>query len=60
MPWKTVTPMEEITRFVLLARSDRFTISELCEEWQMSLRSLRHQPQDRLQAPGTRHKAWSC
>jgi hypothetical protein len=30
MPWNKVTPMEEITRFVMLAQSDRFTVTELC------------------------------
>ncbi len=29
MPWNKVTPMEEITRFVMLAQSDRFTVTEL-------------------------------
>jgi hypothetical protein len=32
MPWKPVTSMEEITRFVLLAQSGRFTITDLCEQ----------------------------
>lgn len=36
MPWKTVTPMEEIARFVLLARSGRFTITDLCEQFGIS------------------------
>ncbi len=33
MPWKTVTPMDEITRFVLLARTARFTLTDLCEQF---------------------------
>ena len=36
MPWKEVTPMEEITRFVMQAQSDRFTITELCEQFGIS------------------------
>ncbi len=31
MPWKEVTSMEAITRFVMLAQSDRFTVTELWE-----------------------------
>jgi transposase InsO family protein len=36
MPWKDVTCMEEIVRFVMLARSGRFTVSELCEQFGIS------------------------
>jgi len=36
MPWKNITPMEEIIRFVLLAQSDRFTVTELCEQFGIS------------------------
>ncbi len=36
MPWKTTTPMEEIIRFVSLAQSDRFTITELCLQFSIS------------------------
>lgn len=36
MPWNKVTPMEEITRFVMLAQSDRFTVTELCEQYGIS------------------------
>lgn len=36
MPWKNVTAMEEITRFVLLAQTDRFTVTELCEQFGIS------------------------
>lgn len=36
MPWKNVTPMEEMIRFVMLARSGRFTVSELCEQFGIS------------------------
>jgi len=39
MPWKTITPMEEIARFVLLARSERFTITELCADFGISRKS---------------------
>ena len=36
MPWKNVILMEEIIRFVILARSTRFTVSELCEQFGIS------------------------
>jgi hypothetical protein len=35
MPWKNVTPMEEIIRFVMLAQSARFTVTE-CEQFGIS------------------------
>jgi hypothetical protein len=31
MPWKEVEPMQEKERYVTLAQSGRFTISELCK-----------------------------
>lgn len=36
MPWKNVTPMEEIIRFVMLAQSERFTVTDLCEQFGIS------------------------
>jgi len=36
MPWKILTPMEEINRFVVMAQSDRFTVTELCEQFGIS------------------------
>ena len=36
MPWNQVTHMEEIIRFVHLAHSDRFTLTELCEQFGVS------------------------
>ena len=36
MPWKNTTPMEEIIRFVSLAQTDRFTITELCLQFNIS------------------------
>ena len=36
MPWKETTPMDEIIRFVMLARSQRFTVTELCEQFGIS------------------------
>ncbi len=41
MPWKNITSMEEIIRFVMLAQTDRFTITELCIEYQLRARALR-------------------
>jgi transposase InsO family protein len=36
MPWTQITPMEEIIRFVMLAHSDRFTLTELCDQFGIS------------------------
>ncbi|MBM3853223.1 MAG: helix-turn-helix domain-containing protein [Verrucomicrobia bacterium] len=36
MPWKNVTLMEEISRFVMLAQTDRFTITDLCDQFGIS------------------------
>ncbi len=36
MPWQNVTPMEEIIRFVTLAQTDRFTVTDLCEQFGIS------------------------
>ena len=36
MPWKTESSMEQKQRFVALAQSGHFTISELCEEYGVS------------------------
>jgi len=51
MPWKTITPMEEIARFVLLARSDRFTVTELCEQFGIS-RKTGYKYLERFEAEG--------
>lgn len=36
MPWQNLTPMEEINRFVVLAQSGRFTVTDLCEQFGVS------------------------
>ena len=36
MPWQNVTPMEEINRFVVLACSGRFSVTDLCEQFGIS------------------------
>ena len=36
MPWQNLTPMEEINRFVVLAQSGRFSVTELCEQFGIS------------------------
>ena len=36
MPWKNVTTMGEIIRFVSLAQTGRFTVTELCEQFGIS------------------------
>jgi transposase len=36
MPWKTTTPMEEALRFVTLAQTERFTLTELCGQFCIS------------------------
>ena len=51
MPWENVTSMEEITRFVLLAQSDRFTITERCEQFGIS-RKTGHKHLERYAASG--------
>ena len=51
MPWKNVTPMEEIIRFVMLAQSARFTVSELCEQFGIS-RKTGYKHLDRYAAEG--------
>lgn len=51
MPWKTVTPMEETIRFVMLARSMRFTVTELCEQFGIS-RKTGYKYLDRYAAEG--------
>ena len=33
MPWQNLTPMEEINRFVVLAQSGRFSVTDLCEQF---------------------------
>jgi len=39
MTWKYVSPMEEKQRFVSLAQSGHFTVSELCKEFGISRKS---------------------
>jgi transposase InsO family protein len=36
MPWNQVTQIEETIRFVMLARSARFTVTDLCEQFGIS------------------------
>lgn len=36
MPWKNIIPMDEIIRFVSVAQTDRFTITELCLQFNIS------------------------
>jgi len=36
MPWNQATQMEEIIRFVMLAQSDRYSFTELCEQFGIS------------------------
>jgi hypothetical protein len=36
MPWKTTTPMEEALRFVTLAQTERFTLTELFSQFCIS------------------------
>ena len=36
MPWENITPMEEIIRFVSLAQTGRFTVTDLCEQFGIS------------------------
>ena len=36
MPWNKVTQMEELNRFVILAQTDQFTLTDLCEQFGIS------------------------
>ena len=51
MPWKNTSPMEETIRFVILARSGRFTLTELCEQFGIS-RKTGYKHLDRYAAQG--------
>ena len=53
MPWKEVTPMEEIIRFVSLANSGRFSLLELCEDFGIS-RKTGYKHLARYEADGLR------
>jgi len=65
MPWNQVTPMEEIIRFVMLARSDRFTLTDLCEQFGIS-RKTAYKHLARYAADGLKglharsHRAHDC
>ena len=52
MPWKTETPMEQKHRFVALAESGHFTVSELCRELGIS-RKTGHKWLTRYRQQGT-------
>ena len=51
MPWNKVTQMEEIIRFVTLANSGRFTLTDLCEQFGIS-RKTGYKHLDRYAAGG--------
>lgn len=51
MPWNKVTQMEEIIRFVTLAKSGRFTLTDLCEQFGIS-RKTGYKHLDRYAAGG--------
>src|SRR6478609_5987824 len=51
MPWKEVTPMEEINRFVMLVASGRFTLTELSHDFGVS-RKAGHKWLCRYEAEG--------
>ena len=53
MPWNTVTLMEEINRFVCLAATGRFTVTELCTDFHVS-RKTGYKWLRRYQAEGAR------
>jgi len=60
MPWKNTTPMEEIIRFVSLAQTDRFTITELCLQFNISRKTaykhLERYGEDQAKGPSQRTK----
>jgi transposase InsO family protein len=51
MPWKDATLMEELTRFVSLAASGRYTVTELCADFGVS-RKTAYKHLRRYQAAG--------
>ena len=51
MPWKKELPMEQRERFVILAQSDRYTKTELCEQFGIS-RKTGHKWLSRYEAEG--------
>ena len=51
MAWKNELPMEQKERFVILASSDRYTITELCEQFGIS-RKTGHKWLSRYQSLG--------
>lgn len=51
MPWKRTEPMTEKERFVLLARTGRFTITELCKDFGIS-RKTGHKYLHRYESEG--------
>ena len=55
MPWKHITPMEEIIRFVVLAQSDRFTVTDLCEQFGIS-RTTGYKHLERYAADGLKEE----
>ncbi|WP_255599992.1 hypothetical protein [Actomonas aquatica] len=38
MPWKDVSPMDQKMQFVSLAATGRFSVSQLCEDFDISRR----------------------
>ena len=36
MPWKDVSPMDQKMQFVSMAATGRFTVSQLCEDFDIS------------------------
>jgi len=54
--WKNVNPMDEVIRFVMLAQSARFTVSELCEQFGIS-RKTGYELWERYAAEGLKGSA---
>ncbi len=54
MPWKETTPMDQISQFVALANSGRYTITELCEDFGIS-RKTGHKYLRRYSEEGSLH-----
>jgi transposase len=65
MPWKEVTDMEEKARFVSLLKTDRYTVSELCEQFGIS-RKTGYKYRERYEEEGLRgleprsHRTKAC
>ena len=60
MPWKNDTDIEELIRFVSLARSGRFTVTDLCEQFGISRKTGHKHLARHAEQPSQRGLAVFC